>query len=132
MSKRSTSVTIIAILAIAQAVFGVLRAFEWFHIGGDLIGQGLLLLPMVGVVAYARGFLVIVLGLLYLVFASGMLLGRRWAWSLGIVVAIVNILLVVNVMIQGESLWQALVGLIVPLAILWFLIFQARRESVEK
>jgi hypothetical protein len=38
-----------------QGGFGVLRAFEWFNIGADLLGQGLLILPLVGVVAFGSG-----------------------------------------------------------------------------
>ena len=45
----------IAILAFVQAALGVFRAFQWFDVGADLLGQGLLLLPFVGVIAFARG-----------------------------------------------------------------------------
>ena len=75
--------TVIAILAAAQAFFGVLRAFDWFHIGSDLLGQGLLFLPLVGIIAYGRGLLVIAIGSLYLLFAWGLFMDRGWAWSLG-------------------------------------------------
>ena len=91
MAKISTSVTVIAALALAQAVFGVLRAFGWFEIGSDLLGRGLLILPLIGVVAYARGFLVAGIALLYVLFAFGVFVRKSWAWSLGVTVAIVNL-----------------------------------------
>lgn len=128
MSKKSTIMTVIAILAVAQAVFGVLRAFDWFHIGSDLMGQGLLLIPLIGVIAYGRGLLVIAIGLLYLLFAWGIFMFRGWAWSLGMVVAIINILLVLSVLVQGESILIALFGLIVPSIIVWYLLSPAGRE----
>jgi hypothetical protein len=90
-----------------QGVLGVFRAFEWFNVGADLLGQGLLILPLVGVVAFGRGGLVIVLATLYMLFAAGMLLQKSWAWWLGLIVAAINVLLVVNVVIQGESVSRA-------------------------
>lgn len=131
MPKRSTTVTLIAILAAAQAIFGVLRAFDWFHIGSDLMGQGLLLLPLVGILAYGRGLLVIVIGLLYLLFAWGLFISRGWAWSLGMVIAIINILLVLSVLIQGEAILIALFGLVVPLTIIWYLLSPTGRKVRE-
>ena len=92
------------------------------------MGQGLLLLPLVGVIAYGRGLLVIAVGLLYLLFAWGIFMFRGWAWSLGMVVAIINILLVLSVLIQGESILLVLFGLIVPSIIVWYLLFPAGRE----
>jgi hypothetical protein len=114
--------TTIAILALAQGVLGILRALHWFEVGSDLFGQGLLLLPMVGMVAYARGGLVAVIALLYVVFAWGLYTRRVWAWSLGMTVAIVNLLLVLSVLVQGEALLKALFWIIVPLVILWYLL----------
>ena len=65
MKRRSPMLIFIAVLALVQGVLGVFRAFEWFNVGADLLGQGLLILPLVGVVAFARGGLVIVLAMLY-------------------------------------------------------------------
>jgi hypothetical protein len=39
---------VIALLALIQGVFGLLRAYNWVQIGTNLFGQGLLLLPFVG------------------------------------------------------------------------------------
>jgi hypothetical protein len=113
--------TIIAILALIQSGFGVLRAFEWFQVGSDLMGQGLLILPLVGIVAYARGALVVGIGLLYVLFALGVFMRQGWARFFGIVAAVVNLLLVLSVVVQGESLLQALAWCIVPGVILWHL-----------
>ena len=45
----------IAVLAVLQGVFGVLRAFAYFRIGGELAGQGIILKPLVRAVVYGRG-----------------------------------------------------------------------------
>jgi hypothetical protein len=55
----------IAVLALVQGVLGALRAFEWFNIGADQFGKGLLILPLVAAVTFARGGLVIIMATLY-------------------------------------------------------------------
>ena len=124
--------TVIAALALAQGVLGVLRALRWFEVGSDLMGQGLLLLPIIGMVAFVRGALVAVIAILYVAFAFGLLARRAWARSLGLVAAAVNILLVLSVLIQGEFIGRALLWLIVPVIILWYLLSPAGREVFTK
>ncbi len=131
LPKRNTGMTIIAVLALVQGALGVLRTLHWFDAGSDLMGQGLLLFPMMGVVAFFRGAFVAVIALLYVVFACGALLGRSWARWLGIVVAIVTLLLVVSVVIQGESPVRALVWSIVPVVIIGYLLSSAGRRATN-
>lgn len=132
MPKMSTGVEVIAALALAQAVLGVLRAFNWFRIGSDFLGQGLLLFPVLGVLAYAWGFLVISIALLYIVFAVALFTDKSWAPSLGMTVALVNVLLVLSVVIQGESLARGLFWLIVPSVIIAYLLSAARRQAAKR
>ena len=113
---------VIAMLALVQSSLGVLRAFHWFDAGSDLLGQGLLILPMIGLVAFARGALVLGIALLYVVFAVGMFASKDWARPLGIALAVVNLLLVLSVLIQSESLTRAVFWIIVPVIILWRLL----------
>ena len=119
----------VAIVALVQGAFGVFRAFEWFTVGADLLGQGLLILPLVGVIAFGRGGLVIVLAMLYVLFAVGMLLQKSWAWWLGLIVAAINILLVINVIIQGESVSRAGFWLIGPIIIAAYLLSPPGRAA---
>ena len=130
--NRTGAATLIAVLAAAQGVLGVLRALRWFEVGSDLMGKGLLLLPIIGMVAYVRGLLVAVIALLYVVFAFGLFTGRDWARSLGLVVAAVNLLLVLSVLLQGEFLARDLLWLIVPGIVLWYLLSPAGREVLAK
>jgi hypothetical protein len=123
--------TIVALLALLQSILGVLRVLHWFDVGSDLLGQGLLLLPIIGLLAFSRGVLVAVISLLYVLFAYGAFLGRSWAKWLGIVVAAVTLLLVVSVVIQGESAARALVWSIVPLIMVGYLSFSPGGESLH-
>ena len=130
--KRKLGITVIAILALVQSVGGVLRAVQWFDFGSDLMGQGLLILPLVGVLAYTRGLLVVVIALLYVAFAFGAFTRRDWAWSLGLVVAVVSLLLVLSVLIQGEAIVSALFWVIVPVTMLWYLFSPTGREALRR
>lgn len=129
--KRPVGVTVVAVLALVQSALGVLRAFHWFDAGSDLMGQGLLILPMIGVLAFFRGGFVAAITMLYVVFACGALLGRSWARWLGIVVAAVTLFLIVSVVIQGESPLRALVWSIVPVVMLWYLFSAPGRDALK-
>ena len=122
MANKTLGMAVIAMLALVQSSLGVLRAFHWFDAGSDLLGQGLLILPMIGLVAFARGALVLGIALLYVVFAVGMFASKDWARPLGIALAVVNLLLVLSVLIQSESLTRAVFWIIVPVIILWRLL----------
>ena len=129
LPKRTAGLTVIAVLGLVQSALGVLRTLHWFDFGSDLMGQGLLLFPLMGVVAYLRGVLVAVIALMYVLFAGGAFLGRSWARWLGIVVAVVTLLLVVSVVVQGESPVRAIVWSIVPVAMICFLFSSSGRAA---
>jgi len=122
----------IAILAFLQGIAGVFRAFEWFKVGVDLFGQGLLILPLIGVVAFGSGLLVIVVATLYFLFAVGTLLHKSSAWWLGLIVAAINIFLVINAVIQGEPVSRAVYWLIVPIIITGYLVSRSRRGAATR
>ena len=132
MPNRTVGLTVVAVLALVQSIAGVLRALQWFDVGSDLMGQGLLLLPLIGLVAIGRGVLVAALALLLLVFACGAWLQRSWARWLGIFLAIVNLLLVLSVATQGESPARALVWAIVPVVMLYYLRTPAGRQALDR
>lgn len=126
--KRSAGMTVIAVLALVQGILGLLRALHWYNLGSDIMGQGLLLLPLLGVLAIFRGVFVAVIALLYVLFACGAFLGRSWARWLGIVAAAVTLLLVLSVVIQGESPVRALVWSIVPVVMIGYLVSSSGRQ----
>jgi hypothetical protein len=115
-----------------QGILGVLRAVNLFQFGSDVMRQGLLILPLLGMLAYARGVLVAAIALLYVAFAIGLLMRRDWAWSLGVVVAVVNLVLVLSVLIQGESLMRALFWMIVPVVMLSYLLPRTAHRALSR
>ena len=131
LPQRNTGATLVAALALVQSALGVLRALHWFDVGSDLLGQGLLLLPMIGVLAFFRGVFVAAIALLYVTFACGALLQKTWSRWVGLVAAVVNLLLVLSVIAQGEAIGQAVIWSIVPVIIIWYLLSPAGRRALN-
>jgi hypothetical protein len=129
LPDKSVGATFIAVLALVQSAFGVLRALHWVDVGSDLMGQGLLLIPLIGIIAFLRGTFVAAVALLYVSFACGAFLRRSWAWWLGMIPAVINLLLVVSVMAQGEAIGQVLLWSIVPVVIIAYLLSGAGRRA---
>ena len=49
-APHSLARKVIALLALVQGSFGALRALDWVRIGTDLLGQGIIFLPLMGLV----------------------------------------------------------------------------------
>jgi hypothetical protein len=122
--------TIVAALALLQGVLGLLRSFDIVRFGVKLTGQGVLLLPMLGILTAARGGLVAIIALLYLVFAVGALRQDGWSWWVGLAAALLNGLLVVNTMVQGASIPLSLLWAVVPLVLVSYLFAPAGRRAL--
>ncbi len=116
--NRRVGRTVIALLALAQITLGVLRTLQWLNVGSDLMGQGVLFLPLLGVIAFVRGAFVAVLTLLYVTFAYGAFMGRGWSRLVGQTAAIVNLLLGLSVLFQGETLARVIGWSIIPVIII--------------
>lgn len=119
--KRPLGLMVVVVLVIVQGVLAFLRANQWFQVGVDLLGEGLLLIPLLGVVAIGRGALVAGIGLLYVLFAVGALAGKNWAWWMGLIAALMNVFLVLSLVLQGAPVAQSLVWVIVPAILLYYL-----------
>jgi hypothetical protein len=122
---------VIAVLAVAQGIVGVLRALQWIHIGSDLVGHGVLLLPIVGLLALARGTLIAVLAILYITFAWGAIRHRRWASAIGLAAALLNGFAVANFLIVGEPAAQALPWAIVPVVLVLYVLSPAGHRALS-
>lgn len=127
--RRGFDTKVVAVLSVAQAAFGVLRAMGWFQIGSDLLGRGLVLLPVIGMVAFARGALVATIAMLYMLFAFGLWNGRGWARGVGWTAAVLNLLLAASVLIQGEFILRLLLSMLVPLIVIWHLLTSGDEPS---
>jgi hypothetical protein len=131
VSTRPLGLTVIAVLALVQGIFGVLRTLHWVEVGGDFMGRGLVVMPVLGLVAFGRGMMVAVLTVLFGVFSYGLLQRRSWARGLGIFLSLVTLLLVVSAVIHGESLARALVWAIIPVVILCYLMSPSGRQVLD-
>jgi hypothetical protein len=119
--KRPLGLVVVVVLAVVQGVLAFLRANQWFQVGVDLVGQGLVFIPLMGLVAIGRGGLVAGIGLLYVLFAVGALGGKNCAWWTGLIAALMNVFLVLNLMFLGESIVRSLFWVIVPAILLYYL-----------
>jgi hypothetical protein len=113
----SSGLRSVAVLALAQGILGVLRALQWFQVGSDLSHTGLLLVPLIGVVALARGTIVGTIALLYVVFAWGALTGKSWTRAVGLTACALNVLVVLVLVLDGDSLAAALLWAVAPVII---------------
>ncbi len=129
--ERCVTLKIMALLAFVQAIAGVLRAFNWVQVGVNLFGQGLLILPLVGAVALMRGLLISLIGLFYVLFSVGALLGKSWSRWLGLTAAIVNLLLVLSVLAQGAGLLEAIAWSVIPALLIFYLFSGAGRKTLN-
>jgi hypothetical protein len=130
--KRTVRLILIAALAIMQGIFGILRAFEFFRIGIYLSMRGILLLPVLGAIAFTWGKLVLVLALCYILFALGALFNQRWAWGLGLGVSLVTGLVVLGLLLEGAADSWSLLWLIVPVVLVWYLLSPVGRQEFRR
>jgi hypothetical protein len=123
--KRPTGITILAVIAIIYGVFSLLLALL------GLLGSALLAANF-GHVAYTAGQLVYatisdaVLGVLYLAFGIGALRLKGWAWTVGIVALVLDVVrqLVGFVITQGfgpTRIVGATITTVIALLLLWYL-----------
>jgi Mg2+/Co2+ transporter CorB len=128
---KSLSLKIITSLALAQAIAGLLRALNWVQVGVDLFGQGLLLLPFIGIVAVMRGLLIAVVALLYVLFVFGALLGQAWARWMGLAAAVVNLLLVLVLLTYGAPVASAIAWVVIPVLLIFYLFSATGRDALK-
>jgi hypothetical protein len=115
-------------LAVTQGLLGVLRAFAWFRAGAKLAGQGSEVLPLMDVLAYGIGGLVLLTALLYFIFAAGTRLGKGWGWWSGLIAALLNGLLVWGVLSTGERIAEPIFWIVVPVILIWYLFSRFGRQ----
>ena len=128
--KRPVGLTVVAILALAQGVLGALRAAKLIEVGSDLLGRGLVLVPIIGTVAIARGILVAGIGFLYVLFAWGAFTRRGWARGVGFAAAVLNGLVVLSFVVQEGFGVSALLWIIVPVVLVCYLLAPAGRRAL--
>ena len=124
-TARPTGITILAILAAIAGIFGILGGLVVVGLGGVLAAAygGFYTLVGFGILAISVG---------ELAFAFGAWTLRPWAWTLGIAVSALNILLQVLWITQGASIGSVIISVIISLAILYYLDTPAVRAAFGK
>lgn len=123
--KRPTGVTVLAVLDILGGIAGI-------GVGALLIGVAALAssslanqYPSLGSISgissilYALGALSLILGILAIVLAIGFLGGKGWAWTLGIVVGVISIIVSIAETAIGFS--TNIIGIIFQIIIIYYL-----------
>jgi hypothetical protein len=120
-----------ALLAVVQGAFGLLRAYGWVQIGVDLFREGLLILPAVGAVAVLRGMFIAGVTCLYFLFFCGVLLGTGWARWVCLTAAVVNLLVVLSALAQGAPVAEAIAWSVIPAILIFYLFSQIARIALK-
>jgi hypothetical protein len=129
-TPRSTGVTIIAVLAVVQAAVGIFWAIRWFYLAGQLGERGALLLPLAGALVFLRAVFATIIALLYLAFVGGAFARRDWAWGVGMLAVILNLLGVLALVLTGDAFGLIAVRAVVALVILAYLVSPAGRTAL--
>jgi hypothetical protein len=127
--ERPRHLTIIVSLAFVQAFMVTLVALIWFGIASLFSPDFGVTSPLLVMMAEAKGGLLVVLALLYLVFVVGAWRMRDWARWVGLLVSALSILYVVRTLLGGGSIVIGLFVLIIPLIIIWYLLSPMSREA---
>ena len=128
--RMSVGLVVVAVLALAQGALRAVRTTEWIQIGRDLSQRGILLLPIIGDLAFVLAAVVAIIAALYGLFAWGLLARRGWAWSLGLAVVLLDLFAVGFALLAGESLGRALLWAIVPVILAGYLLAPAGRRAL--
>jgi hypothetical protein len=116
-AERPTGITILAILAAIGGVFGIFGGLT-IMLGGAALGVAAGNAAFAGL-AGIFGALTVIIAIGYLAFAWGAWGLRPWAWTLGVGLAAVSIVLNLFQLIGGN--WGAIVSLAIAAAIAYYL-----------
>jgi drug/metabolite transporter (DMT)-like permease len=97
IKKRPTGVTIIAILIIIGGILLLLAG-----IGGVAVGSLFISSQIIGLGFVIIGAIILAVGIGYLVVSYGLLKGKRWAWTITVVLLFIAIAINVASIIFGS------------------------------
>jgi uncharacterized membrane protein (DUF2068 family) len=107
-AERPLGVTIIAVLAAIGGVFGVIGSIALFSLLGSAPG-----------IFAAYALMNLAISVLLLVFAFGAWTLQPWAWTLGVVLEAVAIVLGLYALVDGDA--SAVVSIALAAVVLWYL-----------
>jgi hypothetical protein len=127
---RPAGLTVIALLALVQAGAGIFWGIQWFRLAFQLGERGALLLPLAGALVALRGVFALIIAALYLAFATGAFARRDWAWGVGMVAVVLNLLGVLVLVLTGDAFVPVAVRGLVALVIFAYLVSPAGRRAL--
>lgn len=114
--SRPLGVTIVGLLYLFLGLIGLLAGATVFMAGGALELQGL---------GAFTGSIVLIVAIINLALGIGCFMGWGWVWTLAVLFALINILTAFyNWWMAGHTMagfTTALVSIIIPVIILWYL-----------
>lgn len=133
---RPTGVTILGVLAILGGIAGLFAGVILIGIGlavGTLLAtqiQSQLTLAgypglsgleagLIGTIVMVLGVVILLMGILYLAVGIGFFGGKGWAWTLGVIVSVIGIVLAIVQIAFGS--WGSILSLIIGGLILYYL-----------
>ena len=128
VKKRPTGVTIIAVLVIIGGIILLLAGIGAVAVGSLFLSQ------ITGLGFIIIGVIILVVGIGYLVVSYGLLKGKRWAWTITVVLLFIGIAIdVVSIIIFGYFTFDtdtssflttnsgSIAGMIISVIILYYL-----------
>ena len=125
---RPRGLTVIASLALGQGFLGALVGLVWLQVVSIFAQEGGGISSLIVMLAEVRGWVLIILSLLYFLFAVGAWQTRPWAWWVGLLVPVLTILFLFGVLLRGGSIVLVLVWLIIPIIMIWYLFSPTGRQ----
>jgi uncharacterized membrane protein (DUF2068 family) len=90
-------------------------------IGLFSIGGGAILLTSSDLTLVALNVAAVAVGVLFLVCGIGFFQGKRWAWTLGILVSLLSIVRNIVEAVQAQLIVTSIPGIVLALAIIYYL-----------
>ena len=129
---RPRSLTVMAGLALVQGIVGTLVGLVWLQVASLFDQESGVMSSLIVMMAELRGWLLIVLALMYFVFAAGAWQALGWAWWIGLLVSALSMLTLVSILLKGGSVVLVLVCLIVPIIMIWYLLTPEGRQVLSR
>jgi hypothetical protein len=129
-TPRPAGLTAMALIALVQAAVGIFMAVRWFYLSGQLGERGALLLPLAGALVFLRAVFALGIALLYLGFVVGVFKRRDWAWGVGMLAVILNLLLAGVLILTGDTFGPIVVRTVVAVVIFAYLVSPAGRSAL--
>jgi len=126
---RPRTVTVIVWLAVVQGILFAFLGLLLFQIVSLFGQESGVLFPLIVMLAETGGWFLLVLALMYFIFAVGTWRTKGWAWGMGLLVSALSILTEVSILSKGGSVVVASLFAIIPAIILWYLLSATGRQA---